>query len=253
MGYSIQQFSTNLWSKMTPRLRVSMLLVFVLAMVSELVRGRLHCGRGEIFVPGTREHPSHCRPCKPGFFQNDFHHRHRQCERCQVFNNYDPREILVRECTRFQDIRIGCVPGFYWKDGDCRACTNCTNSGKVQTEPCRKHKDTVCREKDGGDEKEIICLGGFYLKDGDCHACTNCTFLGKIQHKPCQKHHDAFCLVKRYDDSDDGHTSSQCPTGFFFDDRICRRCTDCTLIGKTEAKPCDLNQDSICQEIQDIG
>ncbi|XP_046850330.1 tumor necrosis factor receptor superfamily member 16-like isoform X3 [Xenia sp. Carnegie-2017] len=131
----------------------------------------IKCKAGEKVVgdcePGRNE-TTRCAPCPPGEFQES-PNGERKCNRCF---GYIPLRIIVKECNRTQNRKMGvCIEGYYYNNAlsYCQPCKRCLRGYGVK-KLCTNETNTECEEKQ-------CALGTYSDKDSKtqkCQPCTNC-------------------------------------------------------------------------------
>ncbi|GFR61537.1 hypothetical protein ElyMa_005434500 [Elysia marginata] len=247
-------------------LYVTVLTLLVFAVKAEVP---VYCGRGEYLAPGEQGQPDKCEQCPNRYYQDQEKHRETQCKVCSPFDHFKHQLVLEDQCTSFSYKIIECIEGYYLKDGDCQKCTDCTSvEGKLQAQACQKDQDTICCNADGRDghcqvdllycgpgehllhghngqlDKCVHCRSGFY-QDKASHRekhCHQCSYIDEhdtrhILVDDCTRFHDAVF---------------KCHNGFFLNEDQCEACQDCSLLGKTQGRACQEDQDTICCDHEEM-
>ena len=91
------------------------------------------------------------------------------------------------DCTRFHDIVVKCIKGFYLNyHKDCKPCTKCTSTGRHEGQACSETEDAVCCDTEGMMVKQGECVAPenycagpekSVLLGQECISCEKC--------KPC--------------------------------------------------------------------
>ena len=91
------------------------------------------------------------------------------------------------DCTRFHDIVVKCIKGFYLNyHKDCKSCTKCTSTGRHEGQACSETEDAVCCDTEGMMVKQGECVAPenycagpekSVLLGQECISCEKC--------KPC--------------------------------------------------------------------
>lgn len=161
-------------------------------------------------------------PCKSGEYTNDGE----CCLQCQ------PGEGVVQKCGATQTVCAQCrdsetFSDIYSHTESCQPCTQCTGMLRMQT-PCTDSNDAIC-----------MCDYGYFMNDaGHCEECTLCP-QGEGMVMRCEHDHDTFC--------------EDCPDGTYSDQENsldpCLPCSSCEEGVEIEVRPCTLNSDTVCREI----
>ncbi|XP_052800989.1 tumor necrosis factor receptor superfamily member 16-like isoform X1 [Mya arenaria] len=133
-----------------------------------------------------------CKDCPDGRF-TEHYSRGIYCERCsECKGNYkESREVVVKECTRFNDTKCECKPG-YWREGqvgDCREVSPCEPGYGVK-KIANSHNDTACEK----------CVNGKTISNtsSEVTPCQNCSVCpeGWVKKSSCNKYEDTVCVKK---------------------------------------------------------
>ncbi|XP_052801116.1 tumor necrosis factor receptor superfamily member 16-like isoform X2 [Mya arenaria] len=132
-----------------------------------------------------------CQDCPDGRFIKDYN-RAIYCKRCtECKGTYkESGEVVADSCTRFQNTKCICKPG-YWREngivGDCREVSPCLPGFGVK-ELAKSHNNTTCER----------CVNGktFSNISSKVTPCQNCSLCleGWMQKSPCTETVDTVCI-----------------------------------------------------------